>query len=73
MSSLPTDDEYAYLLQLRTGLRRFLRWSETQAKAAGLTATQHQLLLAIRGRRGPEGPSIGEIAESLLLRHHSVV
>ena len=69
----PTDDDYAYLLELRTGLRRFLHWSEQRAKAAGLTPTQHQLLLAIRGHRGPAGPSIGEIAELLLLRHHSVV
>lgn len=73
MRSPPSDDDYAYLLELRTGLRRFLHWSEQQAKAAGLTATQHQLLLAIRGHRGPEGPSIGKIAELLLLRHHSVV
>jgi DNA-binding MarR family transcriptional regulator len=73
MKGPPTDDDYAYLLELRTGLRRFLHWSEQQAKAAGLTATQHQLLLAIRGHRGPKGPSIGEIAELLLLRHHSVV
>jgi DNA-binding MarR family transcriptional regulator len=73
MRSSPTDAEYAYLLELRTGLRRFLHWSEQQAKAAGLTATQHQLLLAIRGHRGPEGPSIGEVAGLLLLRHHSVV
>lgn len=73
MRALLTDDDYAHLLELRTGLRRFLRWSEQQAKAAGLTATQHQLLLAIRGHRGPDGPSIGEIAELLLLRHHSVV
>jgi DNA-binding MarR family transcriptional regulator len=73
MRTLPTDDDYAHLLELRTGLRRFLHWSELQAKAAGLTASQHQLLLAIRGHRGPEGPSIGEIAELLLLRHHSVV
>lgn len=55
----------------RDGLRRFLRWSEDQAKAVGLTGTQHQLLLAVRGHRGP--PSIGEVAQHLLLRHHSVV
>ncbi len=55
----------------RDGLRRFLRWSEDQAKAVGLTSAQHQLLLAVRGHRGP--PSIGEVAQHLLLRHHSVV
>lgn len=73
MSSRPTDSDYAYLLELRTGLRRFLRWSEERAKAAGLTASQHQLLLAIRGHRGSEGPAINDIAENLLLRHHSAV
>jgi DNA-binding MarR family transcriptional regulator len=66
-----SDDDFARLLELRDGLRRVLRWSEDQAKAVGLTATQHQLLLAIRGHAG--SPSIGDIAEHLLLRHHSVV
>ena len=32
----PTDEDYQRLLELRTGLRRFLRWSESQAEAAGL-------------------------------------
>lgn len=66
-----SDDDFARLLAFRDGLRRFLRWSETQANAIGLTATQHQLLLSIRGHHGD--PSIGEVAEHLLLRHHSVV
>jgi DNA-binding MarR family transcriptional regulator len=68
-----TDEDYQRLLELRTGLRRFLRWSEEQAAAAGLTSAQHQLLLAIRGHRNPDGPTIGEIAGYLLLRHHSAV
>ncbi len=73
-----TDDDYQRLLDLRTGLRRFLRWSEEQAAEAGLTAAQHQLLLAIRGHLNPGGsagvgPTIGDVAESLLLRHHSAV
>jgi DNA-binding MarR family transcriptional regulator len=46
-----------------------LRWSEQAAKSVGLTTMQHQLLLAIRGRGG--APTIGEIAEDLMLRHHS--
>jgi len=65
--------DFARLLQLRTGLRRFLRWSEQQAKAAGLTPAKHQLLLAIRGHPNPSGPTVGEIAEHLILRHHSAV
>jgi DNA-binding MarR family transcriptional regulator len=67
------DEAYARLLALRTGLRRFLHWSEQQAAAAGLTSAQHQLLLAIRGHPDPRGPTIGEVADYLLLRHHSTV
>jgi DNA-binding MarR family transcriptional regulator len=61
------------LLRFRTGLRRFLRWSAAMAEEAGLTASQHQLLLAIRGHAGPVAPTIGDVAEYLLLRHHSAV
>jgi DNA-binding MarR family transcriptional regulator len=67
------DADYEDLLALRSGLRRFLRWSEQQAEATGLTPAQHQLLLAIRGHTDARGPTIGEIADYLLLRHHSAV
>ena len=68
----PLDDrEFAELLRFRDALRRFLRWSEAEARAAGLSPAQHQLLLAVRGHDGD--PTIGEVAEHLLLRHHSAV
>lgn len=67
------DASYARLLALRTGLRHFERWSAQQAQAAGLTPAHHQLLLAIRGHGDPAGPTIGEVADYLLLRHHSAV
>jgi len=67
------DHDYEDLLTLRTGLRRLLRWSEQQAEAAGLTPAQHQLLLAIRGHSDRRGPTVGEVADYLLLRHHSAV
>ena len=73
MTPRPTDEDYQRLLELRTGLRRFLRWSEQQAEAAGVTPAQHQLLLAIRGHADDRGPTIGEVAGYLLLRHHSAV
>ncbi len=66
-----TDAEYARLLEFRNGLRRFLHWSEQQAKQAGLTGAQYQLLLAVRGHGSP--PSVGEVAAHLMLRHHSAV
>lgn len=68
-----TDADYRQLLEFRTGLRRFVRWSEQQAQGAGVSPGQHQLLLAVRGHPDRRGPTIGDVAEYLLLRHHSAV
>src|SRR4029450_12552719 len=65
--------DYERLLAFRTGLRRFLSWSGPQAPAAGVTPAQRQLLLAVRGHPDPRGPTVGEIAGYLLVRHHSAV
>ncbi|MDQ3963679.1 MAG: MarR family transcriptional regulator [Actinomycetota bacterium] len=67
------DDDYWRLLEFRTAIRGFLNYSKTQAEKHGLTPTQHQLLLAIRGHRPKTGPTIGEVAERLLIKHHSAV
>lgn len=67
-----SDADYQQLLIFRDGLRRFLRWSEEHALAAGITPAQHQLMLAVRGHAAG-APTIGEVADHLLLRHHSVV
>jgi DNA-binding MarR family transcriptional regulator len=72
-SSTLSDADYHRLLALRTRLRGFLRWSELQARQAGLTPAQHQLLLAVRGHDDPRGPTVGELADYLFLRHHSAV
>jgi DNA-binding MarR family transcriptional regulator len=69
----PKQSDFEHLLELRTGLRRFLRWSEQQAERAGLTGAQHQLLLAVRGHPDPAGPTISQLADYLVLRHHSAV
>ncbi|MGI8661834.1 MAG: MarR family winged helix-turn-helix transcriptional regulator [Acidimicrobiales bacterium] len=68
-----TDLEYEALARLRHALRVFLRFSEEAARREGLTPKQHQLLLAIRGFPGGREPTIGDVAELLQLRHHSVV
>jgi DNA-binding MarR family transcriptional regulator len=71
-----SDDDYARLLAVRSELRRFERWSADQAAAHGITASQHQLLLAIRGlaTAGDQaGPTVSEVADHLLVRHHSAV
>lgn len=69
-----TDDDYERLLEFRTGLRTFLSWSKNQAASVGLAPAQHQLLLAIRGHADRRrGPTIGDVAEYLLVKHHSAV
>jgi DNA-binding MarR family transcriptional regulator len=68
-----SDAEYRALAQFRRALRSFLHFSEEAAKEAGLTPAQHQLLLAIRGSDSDQPPTIGEMADSLKLRHHSTV
>jgi DNA-binding MarR family transcriptional regulator len=73
MPRKPKETDYRRLLEFRTGLRRFLHWSEEAAEAAGITPSQHQLMLAIRGHDDLRGPTIGEVADYLVSRHHSVV
>jgi DNA-binding MarR family transcriptional regulator len=68
-----TQRDYERLLEFRVTLRRFQRWSEDQAQAAGLTHVQHQLLVAIKGHPGDMPPTVGELAGYLLLRPHSTV
>jgi DNA-binding MarR family transcriptional regulator len=68
-----SDRDYRALARFRHALRVFQRFSEDAARAAGTTPAQHQLLLAIRGFRGDGSPVIGDLADALQLRHHSVV
>lgn len=64
------DADYALLADFRATLRRFLAFSETQARSAGLTPQQHQALLTIRGT--PAGTAnVGYVAERLMLKPHS--
>ncbi|HEY3991660.1 MAG TPA: helix-turn-helix domain-containing protein [Ktedonobacteraceae bacterium] len=65
--------EYQALAELRYQLRRFLHFSEQEARAAGLEPQQHQLLLAIKGLPTGQTASVGELAERLQLQHHSTV
>jgi DNA-binding MarR family transcriptional regulator len=41
------------------------------ARQAALTPAQHQLLLAVKGRRSRLGPTAGDLADYLLMRPHS--
>ncbi|MBD8907283.1 MarR family winged helix-turn-helix transcriptional regulator [Methylorubrum zatmanii] len=62
---------YAALAAFRYELRRFLAFSEAAATAAGLPPQQHQALLTVAGHSGPELPTVGLIAERLLIAPHS--
>ena len=64
---------YQSLGEFRRGIRDFLAFSEESAREQGVTTQQHQALLAIKAHVGPEPMSIGELAESLLIKNHSAV
>ncbi len=65
--------DYETLAEFRYLLRQFGAFSEDAARQAGLTAQQHQALLAVKGFPGREEVTIGELAQRLNLKHHSVV
>jgi DNA-binding MarR family transcriptional regulator len=67
------DAEYKALGDFRRALREFLAFSDQAARLNGMTPQQHQALLAIRSHVGPEAISIGELAQSLMIRNHSAV
>ncbi|HEU4611159.1 MAG TPA: MarR family transcriptional regulator [Kofleriaceae bacterium] len=51
----------------------FIGFSDDQARAVGLEPRQHQLLLAVRGLPDELRPTIGTLAERLVVKHHTVV
>ena len=65
--------DYETLAEFRYALRHYLRFSKEAVETAGLTAQQHQALLAIIGYPGRERITIGELAERLQILHHSAV
>lgn len=67
----PTSHDYQDLADFRHALRVFLRFSEEQARAAGITPQQHMLLLAVRGHASYPCVTVGDVAESLQVKHHS--
>lgn len=65
------EEAYQDQADFRYAIRRFLRFSEIQARDRGITPQQHLLLLTVRGHPSYPGVSIGEIAERMQVRHHS--
>lgn len=62
--------DYVALADFRYTLRQFMAFSEAKAREQGLTAQQHQALLAIFAAQ-PDQVTIGYLAERLLLKPHS--
>jgi len=65
--------DYKALAEFRYQLRKFLSFSEAAAHKAALTPQHHQALLAIKGFSSAAPVSIGDLADFLLVRHHTAV
>ncbi len=68
-----TAAEYQALAELRRLIRKFVREGDAVARSAGLEPQQYLLLLAIRGLPEGEEATIRELADRLVLKHHSTV
>ena len=65
--------DYKGLADFRHEIRRFLNFSETLARKAGIEPQQHQALLAIKGHAPESETTVGVLAGRLQIRHHSAV
>ena len=63
--------DYARLARFRVALRRFLHFSEAQARSEQISPNQYQLMLFVRGF--PGAPTILELADRLQIQHQSAV
>jgi DNA-binding MarR family transcriptional regulator len=73
MSTGPSAEEVARVAEFRAALRRFLRTTERNARAAGLTPQRYLLLLMIKGAAdGSERSTVTELAERLQLAQSTV-
>src|SRR5215471_2138255 len=65
--------EYQALAEMRYHIRKFLREGDTVASETGLEPQQYLLLLMIRGIPSGQEATVSNLAERLVLKHHSVV
>lgn len=73
MANALQQPDFCAMAELRYQIRRFLRFSEKAARAAGIEPQQQQLLLALKGLPKGFRPTIGVLAERMQLQHHSTV
>ncbi len=65
--------DYQTLARFRYELRKFQAFSASAADRAGLTTQQHQALLAVKGFSNDAPISVGDLAQYMLIRHHTAV
>jgi DNA-binding MarR family transcriptional regulator len=69
-----TQADYETLAAFRQALRNFQHHSEENVRAAHLTPQQHQALLVLKGGYpGNAEITVTDLADALLLKHHSAV
>jgi len=73
MESTLTLGDYQALAEFRFQLRKFFHFSEQAAKGARLEPRQYQLMLAVKGLPKDRRPRIRDLAELLMVEHHSMV
>jgi DNA-binding MarR family transcriptional regulator len=65
--------DYQALAEFRYQIRRFLHFSEQALQQAGIERQQYQFMLAIKGVPEASRPRIRDLADRLLIQHHSAV
>ena len=73
MADQPDAADYRALAAFRHELRRFLAFSESSARAAGLEPQQYLLLLAIKGLPTDCPATIATLSDRLQVQHQSAV
>jgi DNA-binding MarR family transcriptional regulator len=72
MKKLSVSDFQA-LAEFRFQIRKFLYFSDLAIAAAGLERAQYQLMLTIKGLPAELRPRIRDVANRMLIQHHSAV
>src|SRR3954469_23513844 len=65
--------DYEALAEFRYQIRKFLHFSELAVRAAGLERGQYQLMLALKAFPPGLRPRIRDLAQRMMIRHHSTV
>lgn len=65
--------DYQALAEFRYQIRKFLHFSDAAIEGAGLERAQYQLMLTIKGMPDGGRPRIRDVAERMLIQHHSAV